>query len=370
MTASADHEPTRQDQEDVEEPELQIKPVHRFASARKGWRIAFRALVVVVLVLVVSTVGLALWVRTSLASNIDTFADPFASLESRAPTQPAEDGQAAATNILLLGSDSREVAADPSQWHAGEQRADAIMIVQVSGDRQNVAVMSLPRDSWVEIPGYGQNKLNAAYSLGGPSLMVSAVEQLTAIHIDHVAIADFSSFTQLTDDLGGVTINLATEQELAGTTFPAGAQRLNGAQALDYTRERMSLPDGDLDRVQRQQAWLRAILSEALSKDTLTDPVALYSFLDTVTSTLSVDEGFTTSAMQDLALECRNIRSSDMAFMTVPTSGTDTSPDGQSIVVLDDAADAALFEAFATDSVKEYLDANPGAVETLPATAR
>lgn len=356
--------------EDAGEPEDAPGQRDGRRRARRGWKIALGAVAGVVIVLVVGTVGMALWVRSTLANNIDTFSDPFESLATRAPAQAVEDGQVPATNILLLGSDSREVGADPAQWQAGSQRADAIMIVQVSGDRQNVAVMSLPRDSWVEIPGHGQNKLNAAYSLGGPSLMVATVEQLTAIHLDHVVVADFSSFTELTDALGGVTINLTHEQELAGTTFPAGAQRLNGEQALAYTRERMALPDGDLDRVQRQQAWLRAILSEALSRDTLTDPVKLYSFLDAVTSTLAVDESFTTGVMQDLAVECRGVRSSDMAFMTVPIVGTDTSADGQSIVVLDTDADAALFEAYATDTVAEYLEANPGAVEMLPATVQ
>lgn len=335
---------------------------------RRAWKIVLAASLGVVLVLTLATAGLALWVRSNLADNIETFADPFSSLTSRAPEQVVAEGQAPATNILLLGSDSRAVASDPSQWHVGAQRADAIMIVQLSGDRQDMSVLSIPRDSWVDIPGHGQNKVNAAYSLGGPSLMVATVEQLTAVRIDHVVVADFSSFTRLTDEIGGVTINLASEQVLAGTSFPAGAQLLNGEQALAYTRERASLPGGDLDRVRRQQAWLRAIVSGALSRETVSDPVKLYSFLETVTSTVAVDEEFTIERMQSLALDYRDLRAADIAFMTVPTSGTDTSPDGQSIVVLDAAADAPLFEAFASDTVADYLEANPGAVELLPAT--
>ena len=121
------------------------------------------------------------------------------------------------------------------------------MIVQVSGDRQEVSVVSIPRDTWVEVPGYGQAKINAAYSYGGPSLAIQTVEQLTGVHIDHFVIADFESFEALTDEIGGVVINLKTPQTLADTQFPAGAQRLNGAQALTYTRERKSLPGKDFN---------------------------------------------------------------------------------------------------------------------------
>lgn len=358
-----------QDVDSAPQPEPKdTAQVPRRRPARRAWRIALLASLSVVLVLTLAAAGLALWVRTSLAGNIETFADPFSSLTSRAPEQVVAEGSSPATNILLLGSDSRAVAADPSQWHVGAQRADAIMIVQISGDRQSMSVMSIPRDSWVEVPGQGQNKINAAYSLGGPSLMVATVEQLTGVRIDHVVIADFAALTRLTDEIGGVTINLASEQVLAGTTFPAGAQLLNGEQALAYTRERASLPGGDLDRVRRQQAWMRAIVSGALSADTVSNPVRLYSFLETVTSTLAVDEGLTIDTMQSLALSCRDLRVGDIAFMTVPVSGTGTSPDGQSIVVLDTAADAPLFEAFASDTVEDYLEANPGAVELLPAT--
>ena len=268
----------------------------------------------------------------------------------------------------MLGSDSRISAGDPSQWEIGAQRTDAIMIVQVSGDRESVSVMSIPRDSWVEIPGHGQAKINAAYSYGGPSLTIQTVEQLTGIHIDHVIVADFESFTNLTDEIGGVTINLKTPQTVAGTDFHAGAQLLNGEQALAYARERKTLPGGDFDRINRQQAWMRAIVSQVFNSGILSDPTRLYSFLSAVTSTMAVDEGFTIDEMQNLALGMRGVRSADIRFMTVPTAGTDMSNDGQSIVNLDPDASAPLFEAFAADTVGEYLEANPDVVALLPAT--
>ena len=336
---------------------------------RRAWRIGLVSVLAVVLVLVLGVGALGLWLRHSLGSKIETIDDPFAAISTRAPQQSVGANQKPATNILLLGSDSRISAGDPSQWEAGAQRTDAIMIVQVSGDRQEVSVVSIPRDTWVEVPGYGQAKINAAYSYGGPSLTIQTVEQLTGVHIDHFVIADFESFEALTDEIGGVVINLKTPQTLADTQFPAGAQRLNGAQALAYTRERKSLPGGDFDRINRQQSWMRAIVSQVLHGGILTDPTKLYGFLSAVTQTMAVDEGFTIDEMQSLAIDLRGLRSRNINFLTIPTAGTGTSEDGQSIVVRDEAADTPLYGALATDTVQEYLEAHPDAVPRLPGTA-
>jgi len=274
----------------------------------RGWRIALLSVLAIFLVLTLATGGLALWVRHSLASGIETIADPFAGIATRAPQQSVPAGQEAATNILVLGTDSRTSASDPSQWAEGAQRTDAIMILQISGDRKTVSVMSIPRDSWVDIPGHGQGKINAAYSYGGPSLTIHTVENLTGIHIDHFAVANFESFVALTDEIGGVRINLKSS------------------------------------------------------------PTALYSFLKTASRTVAVDESFTVNQMQSLALGVRHLHSNDIKFMTVPTSGTGTSGDGQSIVRLNSDVDAPLFKAFAEDRVGAYLAEHPGAVELLPVT--
>ena len=334
----------------------------------RGWRIALLSVLAIFLVLTLATGSLALWVRHSIASGIEFIADPFAGIPARAPQQKVAAGEEPAVNILVLGTDSRTSASDPSQWKEGAQRTDAIMIVQVSGDRKTVSVMSIPRDSWVEIPGHGQGKINAAYSYGGPSLTIHTVENLTGIHIDHFAVANFESFVALTDEIGGVRINLKTPQTLAGKELGAGAQVLDGQQALAYTRERSSLPNGDFDRVKRQQTWMRSIVSRVLTNGTLSSPTALYSFLKTASRTVAVDESFTLNQMQSLALETRHLHSNDIRFMTVPTAGTGTSTDGQSIVTLDADVDTPLFKAFAEDRVSAYLTEHPDAVELLPAT--
>ncbi|WP_194949729.1 LCP family protein [Actinomyces trachealis] len=333
----------------------------------RTWKVVLLAVLVTAFVLVGGVAVAGFWVKSNLTKSLETISDPFVDLPTRAPAQPVEVGEEPAVNILVLGSDSRISAGDPSQWQAGAQRTDAMMIVQIAGDRKSVTTMSIPRDSWVSIPGYGEAKINAAYSYGGPSLAIQTVEALTAVHIDHFVIADFESFAKMTDELGGVTINLKTPQTIAGTDFHQGAQKLNGEQALAYVRERKSLAGGDFDRVRRQQAWMRAIVRQIVQNGTLSDPPSLYSFLKVASASVAVDEGFSLDSMQVLAESLKNV-GSGITFFTVPTSGTGMSADGQSIVLLDKATDEPIFKAFSEGKIHEYLEQHPDAVELLPAT--
>lgn len=339
---------------------------------RRRARTALLVAAGLVLLLVGGLVAATLVVQSRISAGIDWIEDPFESLTTRPTTvPPAEPGGAPAVNILVLGSDSRISAGDPSQWDRGAQRTDAIMLVHVAGDRQTGHVMSIPRDSWVDIPGYGQNKINAAFSFGGPTLMIQTVEQLTGVRIDHFAIADFESFATLTDALGGVEITLPNGMATNGVTLAPGTHTLDGEQALAYARQRYGLPGGDFDRVRRQQNWMRAILSAAFSRDVLSDPVGLTGLLETVAATLSVDEGFTVSQMRDLALSMRDLRPGDLAFLTVPVTGTGRSPDGaQSIVNLDREAFDQLMVAVAQDRVPQFVTLNPGLVSVLGADVR
>jgi LCP family protein required for cell wall assembly len=269
--------------------------------------------------------------------------------------EPSEDAPPEPVNFLVLGSDSLSSGGDPTDWQAGGQRSDVMMLAQISGDRQSVNVMSIPRDSWVPIEGHGEAKINAAFSYGGAELAISTVQDLTGVTIDHFAIVDFVSFEKLTDQLGGVTIPTA-----------AGDRKMNGEEALAFVRNRHSLPRGDFDRVRRQQAWIKSILSAVFDKDVLKSPTQVASLINIVLDYSAVDQGIDFDYMAGLALEVKDLRPAGVQFLTAPYTGTGRSPDGkQSIVVLDRAKLNPLMEAWRDDGLAAYIEANPDAVPRL-----
>ncbi|MHB1064538.1 MAG: LCP family protein [Georgenia sp.] len=336
---------------------------HSRPRKRSKARVALIVVLSLLLLLAGGAFATVTYLQGRLDAGIERIPDPFDELTDR-PTNESDDG--APVNVLVLGSDSRISAGDPNRWRVGAQRTDAIMLAQVSGDRKSATLMSIPRDSWVDVPGYGMSKINAAFSYGGPSLMIQTVEQLTGVRIDHFAVADFESFSALTDELGGVEITLTQPLQTSSGTLQAGAQLLDGEQALQYARERYNVAGGDFGRVQRQQNWMRAIMAAAFDRDVLTNPGRLMSFLETVTESVAVDEGFTIGEMRDLAVSARELRPGSVTFITAPYSGTGRSPDGrQSIVLLDEPAFDEVALAFAQDRISAYLAANPGAAPGL-----
>ncbi|REF36127.1 LCP family protein [Thermasporomyces composti] len=280
--------------------------------------------------------------------------------EELRPKKPKGAG-ANAINILLAGSDARTDgrgttgAGKGDAWKRGGQRSDTIMILHITGDRKSAYLISVPRDSWVNIPGRGMNKINAAYSFGGPPLYIQTIEELTGLRMDHLAVIDWTGFQALTDALGGVEMTFKTDTRFAsGKYYEAGTHVLSGEEALDYVRERKHLKRGDFDRIARQQNFLRSLMRQTLSDGTLTNPVKLSRALDAVTQNLSVDEEFTTGKMRSLALQMRNLRARNVTFMTAPTKGTGMEG-SQSVVYLDKEKCDALWRAVRHDRIEDWL---------------
>jgi len=306
----------------------------------------FLLALVVVLVLVVAT-G---WIlQSKLTGQVEHVPDAM----PPAGVERPEPGPAEAMNLLLLGSDKR---ADGS---VAGQRSDTMMVVNIAADRESMSLVSIPRDSWVDVPGHGKAKINAAFSWGGPALAVQTVEQLTDVRIDHVAVIDWEGFKRLTDALGGVEITIAEDSydTYRDHQWKAGTYRMDGEEALLYVRQRAGLVGGDFDRVKRQQNFLRALMSETLSAGTLANPVRTYRVLDAVTSNLAVDEDFTGGSMRSLALSLRGIRSGDVRFTTIPVTGTGMEG-AQSVVYVDHDTAAGLWKAFREDEAAAWIDAN------------
>ncbi|PFG44318.1 LytR family transcriptional attenuator [Isoptericola jiangsuensis] len=312
--------------------------------------------------------GALVWFQKSLDANVEKLGDPFAEITDRPDPAPSDpEAELADVNILVLGSDSRISAGDPSQWEAGAQRTDAIMLVHLPADRKSAVVVSIPRDSWVEVPGYGQAKINAAFSYGGPSLMIQTVENLTDVRIDHFVVTDFESFTSMTDALGGVQIRVPEDiGDGDQVFFSAGVHQMSGEEALKYTRQRYGLANGDFGRVQRQQNWMRAILGKI--NNNRGNVVTMTKFFDTVSKSVATDDELTMDRMRELFESAREVSTNDVVFMTAPYEGTGRSADGQSIVVLDDRPFGRLMKAISQGEAAEFLEKHGEELELLPAT--
>ncbi|XRQ06494.1 LCP family protein [Actinomadura welshii] len=311
--------------------------------------------------LVVAGLGGLLWQRqSSYNGNIDRIEGVMPSDGANRPGPNVEGTE----NWLLVGSDSRSqnTTGEGNQvWKPGQQRTDTIMLLHLPADREKAYIVSFPRDSWVEVPGYGNQKINAAFSYGGPALLIETVEHLTGIRIDHYGAIDFEGFKSMTDALGGVTVNIkeTVYDPARKKQWTAGKQKLNGEEALLFVRQRYNLPNGDFDRIKRQQAFLGALAKQAADRGTLTNPLKLDRFLSALTKSISVDEGVSAGDLRSLALSMRGVRASDVMFMTAPHKGTGTRAK-QSVVFLDGTKAKALFEAVKTAKMREYVQQHGG----------
>ena len=241
------------------------------------------------------------------------------------------------------------------------------MIARFSADRQHAQLISIPRDSWVDIPGHGTDKVNAAYAYGGPALLIQTVEQLTDVRIDHYVAIDFEGLVQVTDDLGGVDVVVAETTSNGPHTFPAGVNHLDGDQARWYLGQRYGLPGGDFDRVRRQQQYLQAVLGQLFSSDTFTDPGRLDAALLAVTSAVSVDEQLGNAGMLSLAYSLRGLTPENVDFFTAPVLGTGTEG-AASVVYLDGLAGERMWGYLQTDSLSQ--NAEEFSTQALPDTPR
>ncbi|KUP96256.1 transcriptional regulator [Thermobifida cellulosilytica TB100] len=277
-------------------------------------------------------------------------------------------GARGALNFLVIGSDDRSGldAGQRSELGVGNvegRRSDTIMLVHLNHERDHITVVGIPRDSWVQIPGHGPHKINAAYSLGGPSLAVQTVESVTGVRIDHYVEIDFTGFVEVVDALGGITVCLpeAIHDEKAHLSLEAGTHELDGVQALAFARTRKS-PHGDLDRIDRQQQVLSALLDRALDSQTLSDPARFTRFLETALGSVTVDEALDTAALNQLGSQLRTVGLEDVTFTQVPVDRIDFwTPSGEVAVTWHEQRAAELFNAIAADRpvLTEEAEADP-----------
>jgi LCP family protein required for cell wall assembly len=263
-------------------------------------------------------------------------------------------GDSGPLNVLLAGVDLR-AGLTPAQQralhvgHTASFNSDTLMLIHIAASRSSVTVVSLPRDSWVLIPGHGSGKINSAFGIGGPRLTVATVEHATGLTINDFVEVNFLGFVKVIDALGGVNICLpqAVDDPDSGLRLAAGVHHVNGITALKYARDRHSFATSDLARITDQQSLLSSLLKEAISTGTLANPLRLSRFLSAALGVVKVDQNLNLTALAD---QLRGITPAEVHFLTVPLANTNyLTPGGESAVQWDSAAAGKLFAALGAD---------------------
>ena len=303
---------------------------------KRAWaQVVSLSLVIAVLLSCAAALAGALWLETAL--HRQTVLTDY-------PGRPSA-GQG--STWLMVGSDSRQGLTTEQQealatgGDTGNGRTDTILVVHVPalGSGTPTTMVSIPRDSYVPIPGYGRDKINAAFAMGGATLLAETVEAATGLHIDHYDEIGFGGFAGLVDGLGGVTVCPLEpiDDALAGINLRAGCQKLAGRDALGYVRSRAT-PRADLDRMVDQRRFVAALLHRAASPAVWLNPWRWYWVPHAAVDALTVDRD---DHVWDLARLGWALHRSTTA-LTVPI-GQLTSSGAGSVVVWDHQKAAALF---------------------------
>ncbi|MGW4481893.1 LCP family protein [Rhodococcus triatomae] len=278
-----------------------------------------------------------------------------------------------ALDLLLVGTDSRTDAhgnplsqQELESLRAGEAEADntdTIVLVRIPSNGESATAISIPRDSYVKVPGIGMSKINGAFGAtkltekqklidegvddasadeqatqAGREALIETVANLTGVTVDHYAEIGLLGFVLLTNAVGGVDVclNDAVDEPLSGANFPAGEQTLDGSEALSFVRQRHGLPRGDLDRIVRQQVFMASLAHEVLSARTLSNPGKLGQLTSAVQRSVVLDEDWDVIGF---AKELQNLAGGSVQFQTIPVVDINAMTDyGESIVQVDPTA--------------------------------
>lgn len=271
------------------------------------------------------------------------------------PTGPADPLPEGAVTALLLGTDSRTPGSMTGQ-------ADAIMLAQISADRDALSLVSITRDSWVPIAGgYGSGKVNSAFARGGTEVMRETVSAMFGgLEIDYVVQADFEGFIALTRALDGFDAeNRHPTRVTVSSTgrvvdFTADPVHLSGTDGLIYVRQRKGLPQGDLDRTERQRAAVIGML-ERIDEIAAEDPAQLVTVFGHFAERLKITGELSIDDMIALASLSRELERDDVVSLMAPITGFGTQA-GQSVNVVDTAQTAALGEALRAGDIEPYVE--------------
>ncbi len=297
---------------------------------RSLWRTVKRILLIILVVLL-AYFGTLAWYTSANINRVEAL--------------PADRiGNTSGAVYLLVGSDSRAGAEDLNTGEVEGQRTDTIIMLHVPLLGPPTLV-SVPRDSLVEIPGYGQGKVNAAYNIGGPQLLIQTLEGATGLRVDHYVEIGFNGIVGMTDAVGGVTVCLDYDVDdyNSGLTMAAGCHEVDGETALAYVRMRYADPEGDIGRVERQQEFLAAFMAEVMQPSTLLNPAKAFSVAEASASALTVDEDTGVIDLSRFAVAFGLIAKDRGELTTVPIADPAGWYNGESVVIWDEQGAADLF---------------------------
>jgi LCP family protein required for cell wall assembly len=258
----------------------------------------------------------------------------------------------AGTNWLITGSDARQglTRKQERKYHTGRnipgQRSDTVMLLHIPGNGGPAVLVSLPRDSYVPIPGYGENKLNAAYSYGGAKLLAETVQNATGLRIEHYMGIGFGGLVNVVNAVGGVTLCFkhSLHDAASGIHLKKGCHSLNGGQALSFVRTRHQFATQDLQREQNQRVFMRALLSKVTSLGTMLNPFAVLPAALGSADSITVDSG---THLKDLISVAFALRSPETT--TVPVANSNFATSAGDAVQWDAPQARALFNDLNTD---------------------
>jgi len=354
-----------------------------------------RGMLIMISVAVLVVVGVLWAVLAILNNDITTTKIP--------EVQGSSDANDGATDILLIGSDSRtDASGNPlpddvlkllrTEYSAGVN-TDTIVLVRIPKNGGRAVAMSIPRDTYVSIPNAGKGVVNSAFGAGkraseeaqrragvtdeqklardsdeaGRQVLFEVVQNLTGVKVDHYAEINLYGFYLLTKAIGNVEVclNQAVEDPDSGAKFEKGRHSIAGGDALSFVRQRRGLPNGDLDRIVRQQVFMAAVAHRVLSTDVLTDRNAIANLRDALRRTMVIDAGWD---VLEFALQMREVAGDNVDFVTIPVADSNRIVNGKSVVTVDEARVRAFTAGLLNGSTQPSPSptAPPGPTSSTP----
>ena len=310
--------------------------------------------VLVLLLLVVGVLAYLVGVPASAWASVDPVDDQPAG--ERPANQPGQ-------TYLLVGSDSRDGLSKEEQKRLGTgsvggQRTDTMMLLYVPPSGKP-ALISIPRDSYVAIPGHGKNKINAAFAFGGAKLLTQTVEQATGLRVDHYLEIGFGGFVDIIDAVDGIEMCVPRDikDKNSHLNVKKGCQTMDGVTALAYVRMRYADPEGDLGRVKRQREMVAAVAKKAATPESVLNPFRYWTLNHAIAGALTLGSTTSVTDMPAVALAMKDLNNEGALTLTVPISGNISTPAGSSLA-WDETKAKAMFATIAsgsTEGLEKYV---------------